>query len=56
MGEWVPKEVLCAYRESVGIPGSKSYGVDWSDSPDRYVISDVEDDPIIGMRRYVVVC
>jgi hypothetical protein len=51
MGQWVHKESVCAYRESVGIPGTKSYAVDWSDSPDKYIINDVEVEPVIGMRR-----
>ena len=51
MSQWTPKESICAYKESVGIPGSKSYGVDWSDSPDRYLVNEVDVEPVVGMRR-----
>jgi hypothetical protein len=51
MGQWVAKEKICAFRESVGIPGSASFAVDWCDSPDRYFIANVMDEPLLGMRR-----
>lgn len=51
MATWVLKEKICAFRESVGIPGAVSFAVDWSDSPDKYIITDVLSEPALGMRR-----
>lgn len=51
MSQWTLKETICAYRESVGIPGTKSYGIDWTDSPDRYMINEIDTEPVVGMRR-----
>ena len=47
--------ILYIHRESVGIPGTRSFAVDWADSPDRYVISELDDEPVLGMRRYVYI-
>lgn len=51
MASWVLKEKICAFRESVGIPGSATFAIDWCDSPDRYFVADVMDEPQLGMRR-----